>query len=110
LTAPELQLWTENTIVASTNMLNAHVQDARAGGSNSYLDLTTELALVTQPNQLIDRLDLLLTNGSMSASLRQTLLTHLADTSFPNTSDGRQGKLRDAISLVINSPEYLVQK
>ena len=110
LTAPELQLWTENTIMASTNMLNAHVQDAQTGGERTYLDLTTELALVTQPTKLVDRLDLLLTNGSMSASLRETLLTHLADPSFPNTSDGRQGKLRDAISLVINSPEYLVQK
>lgn len=110
LTAPELELWTENTIMAATNMLNYHIQDAQTAGDWTYLDLSTELALVTQPTQLIDRLDLLLTNGSMSESLRQTLLTHLADASFPNTNDGRLGKLRDVISLVLNSPEYLVQK
>lgn len=110
LTTPEFQLWTENAVMASTNLLNFHVQSAQSGGYWTYLNLAPELALATQPSNLVDRLDLLLTNGSMSTALRQSLLNRLADPVYPNTSEGRLGKVRDAISLVVNSPEYLVQK
>ena len=110
LTAPEFQLWTENAVMASTNLLNFHIQYAESGGYWTYLNLSAELALATQPANLVNRLDLLLTNGSMSAGLRQSLLTRLADPVYPNSSDGRLGKVRDAISLIVNSPDYLVQK
>ncbi|HMM76328.1 MAG TPA: DUF1800 family protein [Gammaproteobacteria bacterium] len=110
LTAPEFQLWTENTVMASTNLLNFHVEYAESGGYWTYLNLSTELSLATQPANLVDRLDLLLTNGSMSAALRQTLLSRLADPIYPSSAEGRLGKVRDAIELIVNSPEYLVQK
>lgn len=110
LTAPEFQLWTENAIMASTNLLNFHIQNAESGGYWTYLNLSAELALVNQPASLVDRLNLLLTQGAMSTALRQTLLNRLADPVYPNTAEGRLAKVRDAISLVINAPEYLVQK
>lgn len=110
LTAPEFQLWTENAIMASTNLLNFHIENAQSDGYWTYLNLAPELALANQPAGLVDRLDLLLTNGSMSAGLRQSLLNRLADPVYPNSAEGRLGKVRDAISLVVNSPEYLVQK
>lgn len=110
LTAPEFQLWTENSVMAATNLLNFHIQDAQSGGDWTYLNLTAEVALATQPASLLDRLDLLLTHGAMSPALRQSLLTQLANPAYPNNAEGRLGKVRDAISLIVNSPDYLVQK
>ncbi len=110
LTAPEFQLWTENTVMAATNLLNFHIQDAQSGGDWTSLNLAAEVALATQPASLLDRLDLLLTNGAMSPGLRQTLLTQLANSAYPNTPEGKLGKVRDAVSLIVNSPDYLIQK
>jgi uncharacterized protein (DUF1800 family) len=110
LTGPEFQLWTENTVMALTNMLNFHVRYDDPSRDWTYLNLSAEQALAASSANLINHLDLLLTNGSMSAALRSTLTTHLADSSFPNDAAGRLEKVRDAITLVVNSPEYLVQK
>lgn len=110
LVAPEFQLWTENAVMAGANLLNFHVQDAESGGYWTALNLTAELALVSQPANLVNRLDLLLTGGAMSTSLRQALLTRLSDPTYSNDDYGRSGKVRDAISLIVNSPEQLVQK
>ncbi len=115
LVGPEFQLASENFVVAMTNLLNFHVQDVEPGEYQywSYLQLDDELALVDQPNRLLDRLDLLLTNGTMSNTLRDRILNHLQDPSFDFEADkavADLGRVRDAISLIINSPEYLVQK
>ena len=55
-------------------------------------------------------LDRLLLSGQTSGMLRQRLLEHLGNDVFWDGDDGRQARARDAILLIVNSPEYLVQK
>jgi hypothetical protein len=60
------------------------------------------------PNQLIDTLNQLLLHGTMSADMRQSVLT--AVTSIPNTTANRRLRVRTAIYLILTSPQYQVQR
>ena len=58
---------------------------------------------------LVDRYDLLFLAGRMSPGMRQTLLSYLQDVPG-NTLEGRRRRVKDALYLIVNSPEYVVQK
>ena len=108
--APEFQLATENNVMATSNTLNFHVLDAQTGGDWTWLNLTAEIALAGNPDALLDRLDMLLTAGRMTAALRSEIKNHLVNGSFDEGAVGLEQRARDAIALVINSPEYLIQQ
>lgn len=110
LTAPEFQIATENAVIGMSNLINFHIQDAQVGGYYTYLDFAAELALIDDRAALLDRLDTLLTSGSMSSALRQIVLSHLDNENFQDNAAGNLARVRDAVSLIVNSPEYLVQK
>ena len=68
-----------------------------------------ELALVSQPEQLIAHLDLLLTYGLLSQQTKEHILLTLAQ--FPDTSEEDQlYKVQLAILLIMTSPDYLIQQ
>jgi len=114
LVAPEFEVMTESNEIATTNRIGAQINryfegtfDA-VGTQLSYLNFDTELALADEPEALIDHLDVLLMAGNMSAELR-TLLTDHVD-ALPDTSIGRSERVRDAVTLIMASPDYLIQQ
>ncbi len=112
--APEFSIFTDGNILGTASRINSQVhrhykQNPSAVELNpSYLDYTAELELAGDPQSLLDRLNLLLLSGSMSSALNDLLLTHL--TSLPSDEAGLRLRVQDAISLMVASPEYLVQK
>lgn len=106
LVAPEFQIATENTHV---NTFNAIIFMIRGDQRYTSIDITQELPLADSPEQLVDHLNLILLNNLMSPSLRQILLTHLGQT-FPQGDEGKKAKVKDAIKLIVSSPEYLIQQ
>lgn len=113
LVAPESEIYSDAYILATLSRLNSltqiHYQGANANSLNtSHIDIRQETELAANAGALLDRLDLLLLSGQMSAGLRSILLSHmealLADES------GRSQRVRDGITLIMASPEYLVQK
>ncbi|MBX2837436.1 MAG: DUF1800 family protein [Gammaproteobacteria bacterium] len=113
LVAPEAEIYIDSYIATTTTRINAQIQRFYASTpydnslNYSVLDLATENALAADPEALLERLDLLLLSGAMSDGLKNALLDHL-DT-LPDTDVGRGQRARDAISLIMASPEYLVQ-
>ncbi len=120
LTAPEFQIATAGNVMGLANTLNFHIQWAEPGAYDSpdddtdhdwtYLRLNKEINLAKNPANLLDHLNLLLMNGGMSNSMRSIILNHLNHGEFPPGREGLKAKARDAISLIVNSPEYLIQK
>lgn len=112
LVAPEFQIATENNVMAMINTINFHVLKSDADWNTSWtrLDLSHEAQLAANPGELLSHLDVLLTAGSMSDALRQLIIEHISSDVFPDTEDGRMARAKDAVSLVLSSPEYLVQK
>jgi len=114
LVGPELEILTENNLVRGTNRLTRQVIRHFATTTNSvdlnpsYLDYSAELALADDSDALLDHLDLLMMNQMMSTEMRSILKDHID--SLPDNAAGLSQRVRDAISLIVVSPEYSVQR
>ena len=108
LFAPEFQIVTTVTVISSSNSLRRQVDGAMNSDPNDALevrlDLTDELAIAADINALIDRLDLILMYGEMSAPMRQVLINALLQ------QTDLEERVRLAVSLIAISPEYCVLK
>jgi hypothetical protein len=74
--------------------------------SGTVIDLAPWDSLASNPDELLNRLNMLLLNGSMSASMRTSIRN--AVLSIPGT-DAR-GRVRAAIYLVLTSSQYQVER
>ncbi|CAN5535511.1 hypothetical protein BH18VER1_BH18VER1_00660 [soil metagenome] len=107
LTSPEFQITTETTAVTAANYLyRAIFEHIGAPGHFISLGLTKEETLADDPEKLVERLDLLLTSGSMSAEMRKILVRAIEK--IPASQ--RIARAKTAIYLVITSPEFVVEK
>ena len=114
LVAPEFQIIHEVSVAGYANFMRTAVQSGV--GSNSPRDIqadyAAELALASDPAKLIDRIDLLLTYGTLSAESRSAMLD--AVNSVPinasNPTPGRQNRVYLAALFALSAPEFLVQK
>ena len=118
LYAPEFQIINENTTVSSANLVLKLIEDQStdqnfvpALDERSKFEMKEVTDLANDTDSLLDYLSLVLLNNEMSSSLRNILAEHL---NTPDVfDDGREGqfqKAREAIMLIIGSPEYLIQK
>ena len=113
LVAPEFELFTESNELATTNRIGRQIQEAYLGNPDSsgrrtsYLDFSYERSLAAEPEQLLDHLNILLLSGNLSADLRVILVNHL--NGLPDTEPGLSQRVRDAVTLIMASPDYLVQ-
>ena len=106
LFAPEFQIITAVTAIASSDALDTQIYGAMNFDPDPFmevrLDLTDELVIAPSVNALVDRLDLLLTYGNMSLQMRQIVLQAITQISDPVE------RTRLAIYLISISPEYAV--
>jgi uncharacterized protein (DUF1800 family) len=121
LYSPEFQILSDTTIVATTNDLYYQVFCYYVGsqrcwdsnfGQTLQMDYTADAALAaTNPGQLIDDYSLLLMSGQMSPFMRSVLLTRLnALTAGDYGADLGRVRVQHALYLIMNSPEYSIQK
>jgi len=112
LVAPEMQIHTEGTMAKMTNHLHwrtlsmNNYQNDNPSNEDILLDITREYDLATDPEQLINHLDLLLLAEEMSPGLRQASLDFIAT----YNDDQKQYRAADAIALIVTSPEFAVQR
>ncbi|GLQ89172.1 DUF1800 domain-containing protein [Dyella flagellata] len=120
LFGPEFQVYTATTAVTIPNDIfhrifcdyTTSTNCYSSGGPNTMsinADRDAVLAL-NNPSGLIDLYNLLFMSGQMSSFMHDTLLTRL--NAMTDNSDGTLGRQRvqHALYLIINSPEYSVQK
>ena len=114
LVAPEFQIIHETSVVGYSNFMRSAVD--RGVGSNSPRDIqpnyTKELALADDPDALIERIDLLLTYGTMSTETKN-LIRNAADAVSINPlspTSGRLNRVYLATLFALSSPDFLVQK
>ena len=117
LYSPEFQILTDTMAVNTANRLFSLSFCWYTGGDSCWtnghgatmiIDTARDNALATNDvGALLDRYSLLFFSGQMSPFMRQTLLTRLNAISGSN-----RGRLRiqHALYLILNSPEYSVQK
>jgi uncharacterized protein (DUF1800 family) len=108
LVSPEFQITTETTAIGAANLHYAVLAAASANGPQIRVDLSPFVAPQAPDDAtLLDRVDLLLYAGTMSAETRGILAEALADPAFPLAPQIRALQL---LWLVSVSPEFAVQK
>lgn len=110
LVGPEFQLLNSVFSVTLPNTLNTIIQ---SGAGNFRLNATPWEALAADPAALIDRLDLMFTHGTMSASTRAAIrraVDGVTAAYVPSGSNLNQTRARLALYLTINSPDYAILK
>ena len=121
LFSPEFQILSDTMAVSTPNRLfsmsfcyfttPAGTLDERCwteGGATMYLDTARDAPLAaSDPAGLIDRYDLLFLSGQMSDFMRDILLARLQ--AIDGSNRGRL-RVQHALYLILNSPEYSIQK
>ncbi len=112
LVAPEFEIASENNVIATTSRIAKQIQYYFSGSDDnalnqSVIDIEREIAMAGDTDRLLDHLDVLLMSGAMTPQLRAILAGHI--NALPTDQDGRSQRARDAITLIVSSPEYLVQ-
>jgi hypothetical protein len=120
LYSPEFQILTETTVTRMNNTIRSRIADYFLGSNNPpatrpLVDYTPLIAIISTANattygQLVDELNLRLMYGSMSASMRATLVTMLTSQSAPTTDANRIDRIRQLLRVILFSPEFAVQK
>ncbi|HYJ07204.1 MAG TPA: DUF1800 family protein, partial [Chthoniobacterales bacterium] len=107
LKSPELEITNETTVVTVANYLRTGINGGLGPSTARVtLNLSNEIAMAANPTQLVDHLNTLLMAGNMSPAMRTILIN--AVTQIPGTNPTE--RTRTALYLVINSPEYTVDK
>ena len=129
-TAPEFQIANEASVAQYANALTLFVLDgpwifaperpdndqtvpsAQSGIGDMVPDYSREMALAHDASALLDRLNLLLCAGQLSAATRGRLAAALQEMTVTQSSDARtrQGRVAQAVLMIMLCPEYLVQK
>jgi len=104
LYAPEYQILTDSTAISVPNFFYSYTFGSPAGIA---LDTTEMLPLVATPDQLVDRLALLLSAGALSPGARARIIDALA--ALPGSTSATD-RVRTAIYLTINSPDAATQR
>jgi len=107
LKSPEFEITNETSVVTVANYFRGGIYSGLGPTTARVtLNLSNEIALAANPDQLVDHLNALLMSGNMSSQMRTILIN--AVTQIP--SNNPTERARTAIYLVINSPEYTVEK
>jgi hypothetical protein len=104
--APEFQITDESSVIGYANFM---FRVLPYGAANVTVDYSDWLPLASDPATLIDRINLLFTGRSLSATTVTDLIAAVSTLPLSNP----QGPMRRVVSamlLVLCSPEYLVQR
>ena len=120
MVAPEFAITHETTATGYTNFMvgTAERQSAwwrenvakKWGPITDYLggDYAAEMSLAGNPSAMIDRLNLILAQGRMSAATKKTIVDAL--NTIPASTDSGHRRVAAAVALTLVSPDFIVQK
>jgi hypothetical protein len=103
------------TVIGYLNSMQAALSGGYGNNRDLYMTLATETALANNPDQLLDRVNLLLLAGNMSSTLRSQILGAVNAITVPAGGDATAintallARAQTAIFLTVASPEYTAQ-
>jgi len=107
LKSPEFEITTDTTVISIANYLRTAIYSSLGPSTDRItLSLAAEQTRASDPAGLVDHLNSLLMAGGMSSSTRNILVNAVTQIPATNTLE----RVRTAIYLVVNSPEFVVDK
>lgn len=110
--APEMEIHSEGTMAKMVNHLHWRIfslnnlQTPSPAVNDIIININRERDLASEPEKLLEHLNVLLLAGKMSTELRQEILDLMAT----HNADRLKEKAVDAIAMIITSPEFSVQQ
>ena len=113
LLAPEIQMTNVSSVVGFINYLQGAIGANATSGPDIFSSYATEIGLASTPDQLLDRINLLLMSGQMSGGLYNNILSAITAIQLPTTGDQTAAllsRVQTAIYLTVASPDYAAQQ
>ena len=115
LLAPEMQMTNVSSVVGFINSMQNAIGANATGGPDVFSYYSTEMTLAATPDQLMDRINLLLMAGQMSSTLYNQILSAVNSIPIP-TGDQNAinaallSRVQTAIYLTVASPDFAAQQ
>ena len=108
LVAPEFQITTDTQIIVSSNVMKYLIYYGYGATdvTTVNLDFTNVTSLAADPAKLVDKLDLLMTAGNLSALTRTAVINAVSAYPAAQTKERAQA----AVYLIALSPDFAIQK
>ncbi len=115
LLAPEVQMTNVSTVVGYINYLQSAIGANATSGPDVFSYYSTEMGLAATPDQLLDRINLLLMSGQMSSNLYNQILAAIGSIPIPSGDQNAinaalLSRVQTAIYLTVASPDYAAQQ
>jgi uncharacterized protein (DUF1800 family) len=115
LVGPEFDITTTSTVASFANNTSGWIQGYGVGSPSCCVmpNYTYWYGLTSNPVQLVDELDLLLCAQCLNTTLKSQIVTAIGaikSNNVPSSSTLEKERLYTALGLILNSPDYLVQK
>jgi uncharacterized protein (DUF1800 family) len=107
LAAPEMQITTESSVAGYVNFMQRAVSGSGIG--DTHADYSSLVPLAADSAALLAEINLVIAANQVSSATLTTLKTAL-DSISVTTDTGKLNRIYAAITLVMASPEYIVQK
>ncbi len=104
LLAPEMEMTDVSTVVGYLNFMQYSIGGTSRTGPDVYSAYSTEIGLATDPDKLMDRINLLLMAGRMDGSLRGQILAAVNAITIPA---GNRNAIYNALSYRVQTAVYL---
>ena len=109
LVVPELQITTGSSITGYANFMEQFVLQQESD-VNYVPDYSAELALANDPAALVDRLDTILTYGSLRAPTRTRIIDAVNSISGTSNFPRDETRVGVAILMILTSSDYITQR
>lgn len=115
LLSPEMQMTNVSTVVGFINYLQGAIGSNAQGGPDVFSYYSTEMTLAATPDQLLDRINLLLMSGQMSSTLYNQILAAISAIPIPSGDQNAinaalLSRVQTAVYLTVASPDYAAQQ
>jgi uncharacterized protein (DUF1800 family) len=104
LVAPEMQMTNVTTVVGYLNFMQFAIGSDAKNGSDLFSSYGAELNLANTPDQLVDRVNLLLMAGQMDSTLRGEIVGAVGAIPIPT---GNQNAINAALTARVQTAIYL---
>jgi uncharacterized protein (DUF1800 family) len=108
LVSPEFEITNETSVFGAADFLHDFIYYGVADPPNTVVPDYSSLVGLSDA-ALLDQLNLVLMGNGMSAQMRSILLTALADPNFSDPADATT-RVKNLVYLIVQSPEYVVQR
>ena len=112
LVGPEMQMTNVSTVVGYLNYMQDAIGSNAKDGADIFSNYGTELGLASNPDALVDRLNLLLMAGEMDGNLRSEILGAVNAIPIPSSGDptaALTARVATAVYLTMASPSFCAQ-